>query len=98
MPYTQSLEIERRLSQLLTLIGRGQHSAPALAMALGVSVPTVSRCITALRERGHPILAVKRSACWAYTLTGRVEAVGETRKRPSSGSSAGRDRRRKGNR
>lgn len=68
MLYTRSLEIERRLDALLGLVGSGRHSTASLAKALGVSVPTVSRCISALRTRGHQIRAVKRSEGWAYVL------------------------------
>ncbi len=68
MLYTRSLEIERRLSALLGLVGSGRHSTPSLAKALGVSVPTVSRCISALRARGHNIRAIKRSEGWAFVL------------------------------
>jgi biotin operon repressor len=68
MQYQRSLDIERRLGQLLRLIRSGQHSTPALAARLGVSVPTVSRCITALRQRGYAIRSIKRSRQWAYEL------------------------------
>jgi|SRR5581483_1185262 len=50
--YQRSLEIERRLDQMLWLIRTGRHSTPTLAKAVGVSIPTISRCVTALRERG----------------------------------------------
>jgi len=57
MHYEKSLQIEQRLSDLLELIQSGQYSTPELAERVGVSVPTVSRSIQALRERGHEIVA-----------------------------------------
>jgi len=35
---------------------------------LGVSVPTASRAVCALRERGHRIRAEKQSEGWSYVL------------------------------
>lgn len=69
MVYQRSREIESRLADLLRLIQSGRYSTPRLAEALGISVPTVSRCISALRERGYPIQAVKSPDGWAYELT-----------------------------
>jgi len=68
MPFERSLEIERRLDSVLHLIRRGGYSAPALAKEVGVSIPTISRCITALRARGHPIRAEKHDDGWRYVL------------------------------
>jgi hypothetical protein len=39
-----------------------------LAQALSVSIPTVSRYVTALRERGHDIRAEKHHEGWRYTI------------------------------
>ena len=68
MLYQRSLAIENRLETVLRLIGEGRYSTPMLAQELGVSIPTISRCVTALRERGHQI----RSEClengWCYIL------------------------------
>jgi biotin operon repressor len=55
MLYERSLGIERRLEDVLRLIQNGEYSTPKIAEELGVSIPTVSRDITALRERGHEI-------------------------------------------
>ena len=90
MPYQKSLEIEQRLSETLRLIQTGQFSTPLLADALGVSIPTVSRYVTALRERGHDIRAEKRADGWRYvatsgtnqkrdTSTGRGKKIAEAR-------------------
>jgi biotin operon repressor len=55
MLYQRSLDIERWLQKMLRLIRCGGHSTPMLAEHLGVSTPTVSRDVTALRDRGHDI-------------------------------------------
>ena len=68
MPYQQSQAIEHRLSAVLQLIRTGRYSTPDLADELEVSIPTISRCVTALRERGHTIRAEKQSAGWRYVL------------------------------
>ena len=51
MLYKRSLEIEQRLETVLRLIRSGWYSTPRLAERLDVSIPTVSRYVTALRER-----------------------------------------------
>jgi biotin operon repressor len=66
MRYRRSLEIEQRLAEALRLIETGQYSTPLLADALSVSVPTVSRYVTALRERGHDIRAERLPEGWRY--------------------------------
>lgn len=66
--YAKSQRIERRLETLVGLVREGKYSAGQLAGELGVSIPTVSRCIGALRERGHQIRAVHLADGWAYTL------------------------------
>jgi biotin operon repressor len=68
MPFERSLEIESRLHQVLRLIRTGRYSTPRLAEEVGVSIPTISRCVTALRERGHDIRAAKTGNCWRYVL------------------------------
>jgi biotin operon repressor len=75
MLYQRSREIESRLSELVRLIQTGRYSTPKLAAALGISKPTVSRCITALRERGYAIRAVKDPEGWAYEVTGEPASV-----------------------
>ena len=70
MPYERSQALEQRLQQLLDLLRRGRHSAESLAAALEISQPTVSRCLAALRKRGHLIKAVKDERGWAYRLGG----------------------------
>lgn len=68
MLYQRSFEIEQRLERVLQLIRAGRYSTPGLAEELRVSIPTVSRDVTALRERGHDIRAEKRLNGWRYIL------------------------------
>ena len=68
MRYRRSLEIEQRLAEALRLIETGQYSTPLLADALGVAIPTVSRYVTALRERGHDIRAERQAEGWRFVV------------------------------
>lgn len=68
MPFERSLEIERRLDEVLRLIRTGRFSTPMLAEEVGVSIPTISRCVTALRARGHEIRAERQEGAWRYVL------------------------------
>jgi biotin operon repressor len=68
MLYERSLEIEQRLEAVLQLIRTGKYSTPSLAQQLEVSIPTISRCVTALRARGHDIQAEKHATGWRYVL------------------------------
>ena len=68
MRYQRSLEIEQRLQTVLELIQSGRFSTRGLAEALRVSIPTISRCVEALRERGHDIRAVRTNRAWRYVL------------------------------
>lgn len=69
MPFERSLEIEQRLGAILRLIRTGRFSTPKLAKEVGVSVPTMSRCVMALRKRGHNIRAERRRNEWRYVLS-----------------------------
>lgn len=73
MVYHRSLEIERRLDRTLRLIRTGRYSTPALATKLGVSIPTISRIVAALRERGHNIQAERISKGWRYVVKHAVQ-------------------------
>ena len=66
MLYERSMEIERRLESVLALVRAGGYSTPMIAEELGVSVPTVSRAICALKERGHQIRSEKQPNGWSY--------------------------------
>lgn len=68
MLYERSLTIERRLQDVLELVRSGRYSTPAIAAKLGVSVPTVSRDVTALRQRGHNIRSERYGESWRYVL------------------------------
>ncbi len=68
MQYERSLTIERRLKLVLELIGTCAFSTPQLAEQIGVSIPTISRDVTALRERGYDIRSEKRGDGWRYVL------------------------------
>ena len=72
MLYERSLEIERRLEAVLGMIRKGSYSTPRMAEELGVSIPTVSRDVTALRQRGHDIRAERGPNGWRYVL-GRAD-------------------------
>lgn len=72
MRYRKSLEIERRLAETLRLIETGQYSTPLLAETLGVSIPTISRIVAALRQRGHDIRAVRHDDAWRYLIGSAV--------------------------
>lgn len=75
MRYQRSLEIEQRLDAVLELIRTGSYSTPALAEKLGVSVPTVSRSVEALRERGHNIKAIRGSRGWRYIVVSEGDST-----------------------
>lgn len=68
MLYQRSLDIETRLQTVLTLIRSGRYSTPMIAKQLGISIPTVSRDVTALRERGHEIRSERNRGMWRYVL------------------------------
>ena len=83
MLYQRSFAREKRLCETLDLIRKGHHSTPTLAAALKVSIPTVSRCITALRERGYGIGSVRDESGWHYVLTARATRKGSRPRRDS---------------
>lgn len=68
MLYQRSLDIERRLAKVLRLIRSGGYSTPMIAEELGISIPTVSRDVTALRERGHNIRSHRKGEGWRFVL------------------------------
>ncbi len=76
MLYQRSMEIERRLQAALGLIRSGQYSTPMLAKELGISIPTVSRHVTALRERGYDIRAERSADGWRFVLMGQDDSQG----------------------
>lgn len=68
MRYQQTLEIHQRLETVLRLIRSGNYSSPALAEAVGVSIPTISRIVAALREQGYDIRAERQRGSWRYVV------------------------------
>ncbi|QOJ14845.1 MAG: HTH domain-containing protein [Planctomycetia bacterium] len=93
MLYQRSLDIERRLEAVLRLVREGRHSTPGMAELLRVSVPTVSRDLTALRQRGHDIRAERTDDGWRYVLQGAAPAkppISEQRGQSLSRRSGGR--------
>lgn len=83
MLYQRSLDIKNRLDSVLQLIRRGGYSTPKLAEKLGVSIPTVSRDVTALRQRGHGIRSTRTNDGWSFVLDQKKppNAAGETNSR-----------------
>ena len=68
MIYERSLAIGQRFAAILSLIRTGQHSTRTLAVELGVSEPTISRCLAALRRRGYLIASQRQGQGWCYVL------------------------------
>jgi len=68
MFYGHSEMIAGRIDLALELIETGDHSTKTLAAELGISIPTASRVISALRQRGYSIKSVKNGKAWAYRL------------------------------
>ena len=75
MLYERSRDIEKRLNTIVRLIHAGGQSTLTLSVALGVSRPTVSRCIAALRDRGYSIRAVKDAGGWSYEIAAEPAPV-----------------------
>ena len=71
MAYQRSLEIADRLDAVLKLIRTGHYSTPMLAAKIGVSVPTISRIVAALRTRGYDIRSENGGNGWRYVLKGK---------------------------
>jgi len=74
MAYRRSQEIESRLVEIVRLIRKGRYSTPRLAEKLGVSIPTVSRCIESLKTRGFVIRSVRAGGAWRYVIEGEPTA------------------------
>jgi DeoR/GlpR family transcriptional regulator of sugar metabolism len=84
VPYERSLQIETRLQTVLRLIKTGEYSTPEIAQEIGVSIPTISRDVTALRQRGNAIRAERVGSVWHYVLEESARngtRPGATRKR-----------------
>lgn len=91
MLYQRSLDIERRLEAVLGMIRKGTYSTPMIAKELGVSIPTVSRDVTALRQRGHDIRSERGDDGWRYRLNhpaGTESAQRHPRPDPGAGDAS----------
>jgi biotin operon repressor len=77
MRYQLALDIHDRIEEVLRLIKTGQYSTPALAAAVGVSIPTISRIVAILRKQGHSIHSVRTSKGWRYIFHPSDDAVVE---------------------
>lgn len=89
MTYDRSLAIERRLGDVLELIEAGKYSSSDIADRLDVSVPTVSRDLMALRERGHEIRSERHCGGWRYVLGNRRPRAAESLNGPPGRRTAG---------
>lgn len=74
MPFERSLEIERWIDKVHRLIRTRRFSTPMLAEEVGVSIPTISRCVTAMRIRGFDIHAEKHGGGWRYVVAGKRDS------------------------
>lgn len=83
MLYQRSLDIERRLEAVLGMIHKGIYSAPKIAEMLDVSIPTVSRDVAALRQRGYDIEAQRGKNGWRYLLVSESPGHGRRLCHPS---------------
>src|SRR2546428_11341885 len=50
------------------MLYRTEEATPALTENIGVSSPRISRCVQALREKGHDIKVERHGFSWQYTL------------------------------
>jgi N2,N2-dimethylguanosine tRNA methyltransferase len=80
MRYQLALEIHERIEEVLRLIKTGGYSTPALAAAVGVSIPTISRIIALLRQQGHQIKAVRGASGWQYELLDQPQLKNRSRR------------------
>jgi predicted DNA-binding transcriptional regulator YafY len=85
MLYQRSLDIENRLDSILRLVRQGAYSTRNLAEKLGVSIPTISRDVTALRQRGHDIRSARTDDGWSFVLDQRKPptTAGGTNSKPT---------------
>ncbi len=89
MAFEHSLEIARRLDDVLHLIRTGRYSTPKLAEKVGVSIPTISRIVAALRDRGHDIRAERSEGGWRYFLSEDETPIGRSQRSKTSEKSRG---------
>ena len=73
MRYQHTLQIHERIEVVLRLIETGKYSTAGLAKEVGVSIPTISRIVAALRERGHDIRSERHDGGWRYVLLSQTD-------------------------
>ncbi len=78
MRYQLALQIHQRIEEVLRLIKTGEYSTPALAEAVKVSIPTISRIVATLREQGHDIQSQKTARGWRYAIRSQ-EVINESK-------------------
>jgi biotin operon repressor len=77
MLYRRSREIENRLQQIVGRLRFERHTTHSLARALETSEPTISRSISALRERGYVIRSVRDNSGWRYEIIAEPATLSE---------------------
>jgi hypothetical protein len=75
MRYQLALVIHDRIEEVLRLIRTGEYSTPALAEAVGISIPTISRIVAALWERGYDNQAKLQGSGRRYFLVDLAPAA-----------------------
>lgn len=85
MLYRHTLAIHDRLETVLRLIRTGKFSTPMLAEEVAVSIPTISRIVAALRERGHDIRSERTEGGWRYFLSEDETSVGRSKQTKIAG-------------
>lgn len=58
---------EARLAAIIERLKVGPCPVERLAEELGVSKQTLSKCMTALRERGHDVRTIRGPEGWTYS-------------------------------
>jgi len=71
MPFERTNQIQQRFDRAIELISKTTMNARQLALALGVSRPTVQRIITELKRRGYKIRSVHDDHGWHYELVNK---------------------------
>lgn len=71
MPFERTNQIQQRFDRAVELISKSTMNARQLALALGVSRPTVQRIITELKQRGYKIRSVHDDHGWHYELVNK---------------------------
>ena len=79
-----TLEIHERIEGVFRLNKTGVYSTPALVETVGVSTPTISRIVAALREQGHQMKAVRAACGWRYELRSQHQQSKEANRGTSS--------------